>query len=582
VKPGTRRQQAAGTEFSVQFGETTIKPEGHAKILGVILDSRLTFKQHIEEKYLAAVRTLRILPSYRTNTLRGGNINSLRELFQTLVLPIFTHAASVWHRPQPRTIPNQSVPQTRINKGKSTLGLTKYRQLQKEALRLISGAWRTVAAAALEVELFMLPADLALDQICANSIIRMASRPHTRKAVFQALQTTHPWSALYANAAQTQRDFRIPLMHTEKREAFVRMPWEPAPNLIIANTKEDALKNHEAYSKQHGTHVYSDGTGIDGEVAGAALLLETGASLARYLGPLQRTNSYFGEAVGLQLAIQLADGHHKQLQAVRPIYIYVDNRGLVQALEDPCAKTAQKHLREFLRILRQGRNPVTVIWVPGHVDIPGNEQVDNIAKRATGWRPEPEYPARPVNRPDQTAAIGSSKQRVREAILDIWRRRWRNNTTGRELYEICQEPNKRTLQAYKANTRALDTVIMRMRTANIGTAAVRFRYNHVDSPDCDQCDSETPQTLKHLLFTCPALTDLRQEYWPEGMARNLTELLTDQPVKAAKFMVHSRVIHEFKGVNLDVEEGLLRDLNVASPWEEAGMQSRPSQANLHP
>jgi len=84
------------------------------------------------------------------------------------------------------------------------------------------------------------------------------------------------------------------------------------------------------------------------------------------------------------MAIAKADS----LPRTHHIHIFADNVSVIKMVSDPklreeqlLAYTFYQHMLQWLQ-----KNPVNtlrVTWCPGHLDIPGNEQTDQLAKEVT-------------------------------------------------------------------------------------------------------------------------------------------------------------------------------------------------------
>lgn len=160
---------------------------------------------------------------------------------------------------------------------------------------------------------------------------------------------------------------------------------------VAHDTDAEAVAWHNATLNQRGLHFYTDGSGIQGTTSAAALLWEERESKAwrvAQLGPLSQFSVFCGEAKGLLMVLEMA----RDEDFLCKVFVYTDNKGLIQAIDNPVAKTAQHFLREFHRIHSQFPCHVTISWIPAHIGIPGNEMVDQLAKEAAGWRPTPPRP----------------------------------------------------------------------------------------------------------------------------------------------------------------------------------------------
>ena len=76
------------------WGGEKLKDTGSKKVLGVVLDSLLNFKDHIQEKTKTGFVALRSLDSFVTGHI-GCSQSVYRRLFNALVLPIIEYSAPV-------------------------------------------------------------------------------------------------------------------------------------------------------------------------------------------------------------------------------------------------------------------------------------------------------------------------------------------------------------------------------------------------------------------------------------------------------------------------------------------------------
>ncbi|TDL30111.1 ribonuclease H-like protein, partial [Rickenella mellea] len=133
--------------------------------------------------------------------------------------------------------------------------------------------------------------------------------------------------------------------------------------------------------------IYTDGSGLEGGIGAAAVLMRhgrTSKTLAYHLGPPTRHTVYAGEAVGLLLGTELL----RQVPGrFRSVAFCTDNQAAIRAagLYRPGpGRYVLEWFRDALQLIAKRNGPFTcdIIWTPGHVGIEGNETVDALAKRA--------------------------------------------------------------------------------------------------------------------------------------------------------------------------------------------------------
>ena len=108
--------------------------------------------------------------------------------------------------------------------------------------------------------------------------------------------------------------------------------------LQITDTQEESRE--EAEEDRADVQVYSDGSGIKGMAAAAAVLFHDGQevrSIRYQLGPLKHHTTYKVEAVGVLLAVELINRERAACTAT----IRLDNQAVIQALGGRSAKPAQ-------------------------------------------------------------------------------------------------------------------------------------------------------------------------------------------------------------------------------------------------
>ncbi|KMK58218.1 hypothetical protein Y699_03638 [Aspergillus fumigatus Z5] len=129
--PGQGPRGGPGEPLNLGDGQI-IEASATARLLGVILDQRLTFESHLKHVDTAATRRLQAI-SALGGSKWGLRLRELRHVYTACITPIMLYAASVWYAPPVRGRKRLHSQQTKV-----------LNQIQRRAGKLIAGAFRTV------------------------------------------------------------------------------------------------------------------------------------------------------------------------------------------------------------------------------------------------------------------------------------------------------------------------------------------------------------------------------------------------------------------------------------------------------
>lgn len=132
-----------------------IKPTATAKLLGVIFDQELRWKEHIQQAVKRATQA-----NVALGGLRHLRPEQMRQLYEACVTPVVDYASTVWHDPL----------------GDKT-HLRHLRTVQRTALIRILSAFRTVVTSTMEVKAHILPTHFRLRHRAQSTITRLHTLP---------------------------------------------------------------------------------------------------------------------------------------------------------------------------------------------------------------------------------------------------------------------------------------------------------------------------------------------------------------------------------------------------------------------
>ncbi|KAM3547880.1 hypothetical protein ARSEF4850_009746, partial [Beauveria asiatica] len=193
-----------------------VMPKNHVKILGVIMDSRLKYKQHI-----ARASTKGLEAAMELKRLRGLSSATARQLFTSTVVPLVDYASSVWmHAYQDKLVGP-------INR------------VQKAGAQAIVGTFLTVATAVAEAEASLVSAGERLWKRVIKMWLVIHSLPDTNplRRVTERMKKLYP--AFRSPLYQVTRKLRgVPAEELESIQPFTIEPWRERIGAVSNGTVE--------------------------------------------------------------------------------------------------------------------------------------------------------------------------------------------------------------------------------------------------------------------------------------------------------------------------------------------------------
>ena len=180
--------------------------------------------------------------------------------------------------------------------------------------------------------------------------------------------------------------------------------------------------------------------------------------------------------------------------------IYTDSQPAIIATTKPGQQSGQSILTSVIDAFetlqsQQSDIEISLVWVPGHMDIAGNEEADKAAKEA----------ARSRDTNGGTAAVthktmkSARNQTIERAAKMEWKIGWeKGKATAQHLRRITTKTEMEahnTHKLYNSITKRPDIAMLsRLRTGHCFLNQYLHRFHHEDSPECT-CGSGALETV---------------------------------------------------------------------------------------
>ena len=339
------------------------------KLLGVILDGRLTFVRHVKYVLGKVSRTFKVLCKFVRPTW-GVHPENVETLYRQVIVPTITYASGIW---------GQAAQLESVKRMLRTFQRT-------FAIRCIRGFHTVSAVSASAISGFM-PLHLKIQETYRIEQVKATGRFDGLPPVVRLEQRVRPDDLLH-----------------------------PAQRVDICS--DVAMTEADVGRLSSPTNIYTDGSKLESGRTGCAfVVIHPDGRQESVQFRLDDCCSVFqSELFALDAALKwtLSD-------ASSDVSVFTDSQSSIAAIKDRSNKHPLVNSIHRTLSLLAGRLDVRLVWVKAHVGIRGNEAADVAAKDAAESDRPSSY---------QFFPLSLAKHRIRTDAMDAWNQEYTSADTG--------------------------------------------------------------------------------------------------------------------------------------------------------
>jgi ribonuclease HI len=434
-----------------------------------MLDCKLNWKAHLENRIQKACRTLGQCRR-AVGRVWGLSPKVMQWLYCSVVRPILSYGSvSWWHKAQTPTM------------------IGKLNHLQRLGLLCMTGAMFTTPTAALECLCNLRPLHLYVEAEARAELFRLKNWGHFKPRSFGVDNFDKLWQKIMESnpLCNAPNDCMISKILTGRKFS------------VVLPTRDDWLTNDLQQAADH--LFFTDGSLCE-ELAGSGVFSDNPKTqLALHLG--QNVSVFQAEVLAVSETAKFCEQYGL---FNKRIFICSDSKASLLALSS--FRFSSRLVLECWTSLQRlaENNSVTLVWVPGHSGIEGNEMADSLAREGSSKRPITSEPVIPLSKSWFSANL-------QKWCLIAHSTYWNEINSCRQTKLLIKKP----LSASECNSLlALKRPALR---GLIGAITGHFYFNkHLNrmglsqSPFCERC-KEYEETAFHLICLCPRLAQRRNK-----------------------------------------------------------------------
>ena len=507
-------------ELNLSLSGENIRQSSSFKYLGVWFDSKGSWKQHILYLKQKCVQRINFLRSI-AGTRWGAHPTDLLRLYKTTILSVLEYGSFCF----------RSARKTH---------LLILERIQYRCLRIVLGCMHSTHNMSLEVLAGVMPLQNRFYELSYRFLIRCEIRNSQVLDNFEtllSLEVQSPRMCLYYDYMSTdihpspdaQLDYISPLISSTSTsfDTSMRSETRGIPDHLRSRVIPSIFASKYNHVPQQNVF-FTDGSSIDG-CTGFGVYNESHGIFYKLNDPC---SVYVAELAAIHSALNIIEDKPPD-----EYYIFTDSLSSIEAIRSlqPTRQPSYfiSQIRKALNALEARSFRISMVWVPSHCSIPGNEEADTLAKRGAT---EGEIFERPIGFQEY---YGIPHQRA----LTSWQSQWTNGDLGRWTHSICPKVSTKAWFKGLDLTRAFIRTMSRLMSNHYTSKTHLFRINLNDTNLCE-C-GQGYQDIDHIVWSCPEYRDHRKLLQDTLRARGRPPETPIRDVLATQDLEFLSLIHNF-------------------------------------